>query len=164
VGRYIYAKVHTDLEGHKASLKELSERARVTAAQRVQTAAFAPQLLERITAFDDLVLARPRSTLGSILLPLKLAVQTRWAAVRLIWFARAQLRKQARKSPIVRAERKRLQSVVSRFVKEHLKRVRRVAELESYERLFSLWHVFHLPFFYMMVVAAIIHVLAVHMY
>jgi hypothetical protein len=45
-----------------------------------------------------------------------------------------------------------------------LKRVRRVAELGSYERMFSLWHVFHLPFFYMLVVAALIHVLAVHMY
>jgi hypothetical protein len=45
-----------------------------------------------------------------------------------------------------------------------MRRVRRVAALQSYERLFSIWHVFHLPFFYMLVVAALIHVLAVHMY
>jgi hypothetical protein len=74
------------------------------------------------------------------------------------------LRQQARRSPVVRAERKRLQRSVAAFVREHMRRVRRVAELGSYERLFSLWHVFHLPFFYMLVVAALIHVLAVHMY
>jgi hypothetical protein len=64
----------------------------------------------------------------------------------------------------VRAQRAELERSVSRFVREHLRRVRRVAELGSWERLFSLWHVFHLPFFYMLVLAALIHVLAVHMY
>jgi hypothetical protein len=77
---------------------------------------------------------------------------------------RRQLRAQARKSPIVAAQRKRLEKAMVRFVKEHLRRVRRVAELNSYERLFGLWHVFHLPFFYMLVVTAIVHVIAVHMY
>jgi hypothetical protein len=30
--------------------------------------------------------------------------------------------------------------------------------------MFGLWHLFHLPFFYMMVVTALVHVVAVHMY
>jgi hypothetical protein len=164
VGRYFYTKVHVDLDGHKATLRELSERARITAAERSQTRALVPQLLERMTAFDELVLKPPQGTLASLLLPLKLAVETRWAGLKLIRFARAALQRQARKSPIVREQRPRLQAAINRFIREHLKRVRRVAELNSYERLFSLWHVFHLPFFYMLVVAALIHVLAVHMY
>jgi hypothetical protein len=164
VGRYLYAKIHVDLDGHRATLTELSERARITAEQRMRTAALAPQLLERMTKFDELVLTPPQSATAAILLPLALAVKTRWTGWTLIRFARAQLREQARKSDVVRAQRKRLEGVTARFVKDHLRRVRRVAELGSYERLFSLWHVFHLPFFYMLVVAAIIHVLAVHMY
>lgn len=164
VGRYVYAKVHVDLDGHRASLGELSAKARITAADRSQAAALVPQLLERLTAYDASVLTPPQSTIASLLLPLKLAVQTRWTAARLIWYANRQLRAQARRSPIIRAERARLQRAVARFVREHLRRVRRVAELGSYERLFSVWHVFHLPFFYMLVVAALIHVLAVHMY
>jgi hypothetical protein len=164
VGRYVYAKVHVDLDGHRASLEELSARAKITAADRTQAAALVPQLLERLTAYDAAVLRSPQSMLASVLLPLRLAVETRWTAQRLIWYARGQLRQQARRSAVIRAERPRLQRAVNRFVKEHLQRVRRVAELGSYERLFSLWHVFHLPFFYMLVVAALIHVLAVHMY
>jgi hypothetical protein len=42
--------------------------------------------------------------------------------------------------------------------------MRKVAEFSFYERLFALWHVFHLPMFLLMVVAAIVHVLYVHMY
>ena len=164
VGRYVYAKIHVDLDGHRASLEQLSARARITVADRTQAAALVPQLLERLTAYDAAVLTPPQSMLGSVLLPLKLAITTRWAGQRLAWYAGWQLRQQARRSAVVREQRARLQRAVKRFIKEHLKRVRRVAELGSYERLFSLWHVFHLPFFYMLVVAALIHVLAVHMY
>jgi hypothetical protein len=164
VGRYVYARVHVDLDGHRATLGQLSAKARISVADRPQAAALVPQLLERLTAYDAIVLTPPRSALASLLLPMKLAVQTRWTAARLIWYARGQLRAQARRSAVIRAERRRLQRTVARFVREHLRRVRRVAELGSYERMFSVWHVFHLPFFYMLVVAALIHVLAVHMY
>ena len=50
VGRYVYAKVHVDLDGHRASLEQLGARARITAADRTQAAALVPQLLERLTA------------------------------------------------------------------------------------------------------------------
>jgi hypothetical protein len=164
VGRYVYAKVHVDLDGHRATLGQLSAKVRMTVTDRPQAAALVPQLLERLTAYDASVLTPPQGTIASLLLPLKLAVQTRWAATRLIWYARGQLKAQARRSPAVRAELPRLRRAMARFVREHLRRVRRVAELGSYERMFSVWHVFHLPFFYMLVVAALIHVLAVHMY
>ncbi len=164
VGRYVYAKVHVDLDGHRATLEHLAESARITAVQRREAAALVPGLIERITAYDAAVLERPAGNLDVLLLPLKLAIVTRWEAVRLSWFARAQLRLLARRSDIVRARRAELQASIGRFIHEHLRRVRRLAELRSYELLFSLWHLFHLPFFYMLVVAALIHVLAVHMY
>ena len=117
-----------------------------------------------LAAYDATVLAPRVGTIAVFLLPLRLAITTRWQALRLSWFARAQLRVLARRSPVVRAQRRELRADIGRFIHEHLRRVRRVAELRSYERLFSVWHVFHLPFFYMLVVAALIHVLAVHMY
>jgi len=164
VGRYLYMKIHVDLDGHRATLRDLSERARITAAQSAEIRALVPDLLERITAYDELVLAPHESGFATLALPIRLAIATRWRAFTLRRFARATLRKQAGKSAVIAAQRKRLEASTGRFVDEHLRHVRRVAELRSYERLFSLWHVFHLPFFYMLVVAALIHVLAVHMY
>jgi len=132
--------------------------------QRREAVALVPGLIERLTAYDAIVLTPPTSTLAAVLLPLKLAAKTRIEALRLSWFVRRQLRLLAQRSDIVRSQRAELQQSITRFIREHLKRVVRVAELGSYERLFSIWHVFHLPFFYMLVVAALIHVLAVHMY
>jgi hypothetical protein len=164
VGRYVYAKVHVDLDGHRASLETLSASARITAVQRREAVALVPGLLERLTAYDATVLAPPTGTLAVLFLPLRLAVTTRWEALRLTWYARSQLRLLARRSDVVRAQRRELSASIGHFVHDHLRRVRRVAELGSYERMFSIWHVFHLPFFYMLVVAALIHVGAVHMY
>ncbi len=42
--------------------------------------------------------------------------------------------------------------------------VRDAAQFHTYERLFSLWHIFHIPLVYMMVFSAFYHVYAVHAY
>lgn len=43
-------------------------------------------------------------------------------------------------------------------------RLVRVADFTVYERLFSLWHVLHIPLFFMMIISGIVHVIAVHIY
>ena len=39
-----------------------------------------------------------------------------------------------------------------------------LAEFQAYERLFSLWHALHLPLIFMLLVAAVVHIVAVHVY
>ena len=50
------------------------------------------------------------------------------------------------------------------LVSEYLNAVTRVAQFTAYERLFSLWHVAHIPFVYLMFISAVVHVCAVHIY
>lgn len=47
---------------------------------------------------------------------------------------------------------------------EYFDAVRRAAEFAFYDRMFRLWHLFHLPLFLILVFTAIIHIIAVHMY
>jgi hypothetical protein len=165
VGRYLHAKIYSDLDGHKRSLREMTERARLRAEDDgSRSAILVPQLLARMQAFDGMVMTPPESFLAILLQPLKVSVLTRLEAVNLRWYTAKQLRLLARKSVTIALERKKLKRATNRFVGEHLRRVRRIAAFSSCERLFSLWHVFHLPFFYMLIVTALLHVLAVHMY
>ena len=41
---------------------------------------------------------------------------------------------------------------------------RRVADYQAYVSLFSWWHVLHLPLFFLLLIAGIVHVVAVHVY
>ena len=46
----------------------------------------------------------------------------------------------------------------------YFSQVKRVYGFSIYERLFSLWHVLHIPLFIMMVISGVVHVIAVHLY
>jgi hypothetical protein len=164
IGRYLYTHVHTDLDGHRASLVELTRRARMCHEEGSRAAILLPRLLEQMRTLDEVVLSPPESVAATLVLPLRLALRSRWDTIRLSWYASRQLKALAKRSPAVAADRRRLGRTVARFIRNHQRKIRRVAELGSYERLFSLWHVFHLPFFYMLVLTALLHVLAVHMY
>ena len=50
------------------------------------------------------------------------------------------------------------------LVKAYCRHMRHAAYLTFFERLFALWHIVHMPLFMLMVVAAGIHIVAVHLY
>jgi hypothetical protein len=54
--------------------------------------------------------------------------------------------------------------LVCEALASYIKAIRDVAQFHSCERLFSWWHVFHVPLVYMMVLSAIYHIYAVHYY
>ena len=41
---------------------------------------------------------------------------------------------------------------------------RRMTEYKMYARLFSFWHVLHIPLFFMLLIAGIVHVVAINVY
>lgn len=49
-------------------------------------------------------------------------------------------------------------------IASYLRAVRDAAQFRTYERMFSWWHIFHIPLVYMMVFSAFYHVYAVHAY
>jgi hypothetical protein len=61
-------------------------------------------------------------------------------------------------------ERRRRSATLAALVNGYAAAARKVAALAFYERMFALWHTFHLPLFLLLVMAATIHVVAVHLY
>lgn len=164
IGRFLYAKVHHGLYGRKANLKELLAGVKLSTADVGGAAQVVPSLMQEIAEFDRQVLQPPKGVLASMALPLRLGVQTRAGRRRILAFVDEQLDEQSVVSPAVAQHRARLMRACTAFVTEHLRRVRRVAAFAAYERLFSLWHKVHLPFFYLLLITAVIHVVAVHVY
>jgi len=164
VGRFIYAKIHRGLYGRKANLKELLARVKLTQPGIGTLGLFVPELMKRIAVFDREVLVPPKGTLDSLTLPLVLAFKIRRQRIRLMRFTRQTLLFQADSSEVVAEHRAQLEQTVRQYVTEHLRHVHRVAEFTAYERIFSLWHKVHFPFFVTLVVTVVLHVLVVHLY
>lgn len=164
VGRFIYARVHRGLRGEQTTLKELQARAKFDQDEVRSRLAFAPAVEATLKAFEQAELrARPgwltwfRQVFW---LPLK-----QWLVYRRCMSdLYTPIRKLARHGSWSKADLHRREAISRKLVRRYLATVVRVAQYTAYERLFSLWHIAHIPFVYLLIVSAVVHVVAVHMY
>ena len=164
IGRYIYAHIHHGLYGRKLQLSELRARAENLHALSGRIG-FLPELISRLESAEQRLLKTgPKAPLLGFAKPPVVAVKAAVMRWRLHFYVRRSLRAVARRSTVMAAERRHLQSVACAYVDRRLAASRRVAGFEGYERLFSLWHALHIPLIFMMIIAALIHVVAVHVY
>jgi hypothetical protein len=164
MGRYIYSRIHYGLYGRKTTLIELQ-----SSAERLRslnhTVSFLPELVSRLETNEAQLLASgPYLPLLGIVKPLVVATNAIAARWRLRRYVRRALREAARRSPTLATHRKRLRRAAMTYIDTRLIATRRVAEFEAYERLFAVWHLLHVPMFFMLLVAAIVHVIAVNVY
>jgi hypothetical protein len=162
-GRYFYTQIHHGLYGNRATLKELR-----AAAQRLQgqstAVQFLPYLADRLEGAEQRLISMSKWPGLNLLSPVLLGVSTLYAKLRLHRHIRLELLAAARTSATLAQHRPRLNAVAREYVDRRLNAARRVGTFQAYERLFSLWHVLHLPLFFMLLIAGIVHVIAVHIY
>ncbi len=163
VGRYIYGHVHNGLYGRKLELRELRadvEKLRSSSG----SVGFVPELITRLESAEQRLL-RVGSRLWGLgyLKPLVVGLATLRARARLGRYIRGLLHATPGE-PAVRAEHEHTCQLARAYVDRRLTATRRVAEFDGYERLFSLWHSLHIPMIFVMVIAAIIHVIAALVY
>lgn len=164
IGRVIYVRVHRGLHGERTTLRELQQRAGLTESDARSRLRFAPAVEARLLAFERRELASAPGW-ATYLRQVVVLPWQQWLTYRAcVTELREPLRVQAQErgwSPDKAVERQRQAQVM---VWRYLNAVVRVAQFSAYERVFALWHVAHLPFVFLMVVSAIVHVVAVHAY
>jgi hypothetical protein len=163
-GRFIYVRIHHGLSGAHWTLAELNVLIGASDAQVHSRLAFAPGVERRLHAFREQV-ERREATLGG-----------RIAAFLLAAFRASQVRRQCRRELAIALQARaaavgwngeqcrRAAAKSARLVDDYLDAVRRAAQLATYERIFSWWHVLHLPLVWLLVLSAVVHVVAVHAY
>jgi len=164
VGRYLYAQIHHGLYGEKSSLRSLIEEMQQSLANITTSGPVIEDFLEQFAALDRAVLEPPSDVLQSVSRPFLFAFRTRWAYLKMSMKLRKEMADKAIPAGSSNREEKKKVQAVRRDLRRHLNQIRKVAHLSFFERLFSLWHILHLPFFFMLVISAIVHIIAVHMY
>jgi len=164
VGRYLYARIHHGLYGNKSSLRQLITAMQASEARTSSNPGFSAPTRRILTELSEAVLVRPPSLVTAVIQPIKLSIKTHWLYFRLKRELYATIDSQAQTSPVIGQHRQNLRRVSAKYLHARLAEIRRVAQFGLFERLFALWHVIHVPFFILLVLSAIVHVLAVHMY
>ena len=163
VGRFVYTKIHHGLYGRQATLQERQERlGRASGAVRSKLR-FSDDLERRLAAFEAYATAERAGLFGARRF-LAVALRARWLHRRTLREIRRVLAAAALEQRWTREQVATRLRIARRMLEDYLDSLQDVAQFRVYERLFSLWHVLHVPFVYMLVICAIVHVVAVHMY
>jgi hypothetical protein len=150
VGRYIYARIHHGLYGHKLNIIEL-ERDQQMAEALINQSGEGQQMvvdaLAKLKAMQDYAHA-PLGPLAACWRLFTISPRTRLLAWR--------LRRQLANTPVS----KRFYDYLNSYIDCLLK----MSGFTFFDRLFSLWHTLHMPIFFMLVITGLVHVWAVHRY
>lgn len=164
IGRHIYAHIHRGLYGRKSSLTELQADLTKSLENSHGLATLLPALTAKLeTLATEVQGCAVTGTMDT-------GTSLKWTFKQYsVWFslwvtARRELKARATESKTVARDYRRLRKASSAYVRRFVRLTGRVAQFTLYEKMFSLWHVLHMPFFFMMVISALLHVLAVHMY
>ena len=164
VGRFIYTKIHYGLYGRQATLRERQAHLGLSGESLKSKFHFAPRIEQRLKALEAYTTGETRWAFFGVPRLVAVTVRVRWVYWQSMREMRRILLRAARRDdwePKKLAHRLR---VARRILRGYLFEVKEVAQFRTYENLFSLWHLLHVPFVYMLVLSAIVHVVAVHMY
>ncbi|MEQ1617441.1 MAG: hypothetical protein ABL883_03730 [Terricaulis sp.] len=163
IGRYIYSRIHRGLYGGKLEARELLEEAqafREGLGSDLSGAAWQAQF----KALEREAMPQARGFFAALTHAARVGDHSHRSERALLRDFEADIRARAGASPWSgRQSRDTLSEGRARIRRYHTV-LRRTASLAVYERLFAAWHVLHLPLFYMLILTALIHVVAVHLY
>lgn len=159
LGRYFYAKIHYGLYGSQATLHELQQGSNWNLNRLTNELSYLPRLKEQLQAYEVAAVKAGQGLLSIIAIPW-LAVTTQMAYWRLWQQCKHAIRAEITDPTLRRRQMKQTRS----NLRSYFAAARKVAEFGFYVRLFSLWHVLHLPLFIMMLITGIVHVITAHMY
>lgn len=165
-GRFFYTKIHHGLYGRQATVNEL--KAELESSGDVKsTFSFAPEIEKKLEEFRANSEKNAQAGKLGLVKFVAIGIQTEMLSRSLVKELHDVMHEQAREKNFTPAQIKSMEGMFVEYkdlIRSYLSAVRDASQFHTYERLFSYWHVFHIPLVYMMVFSAFYHVYAVHAY
>lgn len=153
VGRYLFRQTHKGLYGKQLNYEELRNQHLIYKKNLQQSSLNTDQVCLLLDEIESISNDPDKSLIHS------------WKNILKVRKKSKQLYRQLKKlTKKITVQQRHPIIDLKTNVQAELQTLQSMAGLAFYNRLFSIWHVVHLPFFYMLIVTAIVHVVVVHMY
>jgi hypothetical protein len=164
VGRYLYSRIHRGLYGRKAAVREILADAEALRGFVDADLHLAGHVVAQLNSFSRVGMAAPKGLLSGLFLIPAIRLQGSLVRMRLIAEARRVITTEGERRGWSRRVQHRMLAQTAELVTLHIAAINKAAAFAFYERLFGIWHVLHVPLFFLLVIAAIIHVYAAHFF
>lgn len=164
IGRFVYRHIHRGLYGKQVTLTDAESELKIILTNMGSVFSLCPNIEPQLKTFNQMALEKldnyPQRTWRFITL--------RWKARQLMHTlqrdAKKALKQEAKQRHWSRNELLLSYNLAKQQMNSYVNAIVQVAQLTGWERLFSLWHLAHVPFMYLLVLSGIVHVIAVHIY
>jgi hypothetical protein len=164
-GRYIYTRVHRGLSAVRFDLNTLlASSSRLLAMIGEDTGGNNALIAKHMADFAAAAIASNRDLMTSLWTAMMLPLRVSFARSSMMREVRATLARNTKINGWPRAERGERLRHARQHVNEFLYFASRASQLRFWEHMFSLWHVLHVPLFFVLLVSGVVHVVAVHLY
>jgi len=165
VGRYIYSQVHNGVHGARLDVGSLLAKAtRLMQGMEGDIGGASGAVAKAFADFSESALPKTSRVAPNLINTVTLPFSARYARGRMMSEVRAAVMANAMAQNWTRKEQKKQIELARQHVFEFVQAVSRAAQLTLWERMFSLWHLFHVPLFFLLLVSGVVHVIAVHLY
>jgi hypothetical protein len=164
LGRFVFTGMYVGLEGKKATLREMEAFLGKVSDEARHAFDLVPEVKRSLEEYRADTMAARAFTWGKILNFLAIG----WQGERLIAKARRQvlpmLRREARLKNWTRGKYVAEKKVFYELIEDYVNAIDMTARYAYWENLLAWWQLAHVPLAYVLLITAIVHVIAVHMY
>jgi len=164
IGRFLYRHIHKGMYGQHLTMRDADEDLKSSADDLRSIFAAYPKIQARLADFRTYAFAHEPNLRKRVLRFMTLRSRGHRLSLMIRNGMKRALAKAKHESALNRRERILTYQLAKQKTDAFVDAVCEAAQLSSWERLFSLWHVLHVPFLYLLIVSGIVHVVAVHMY
>ncbi len=165
-GRFFYTKIHHGLYGRQATVSEL--RAQLEDSGDIESVfSFAPKIEQSLEDFRHRADVYTKTKKLGLISFITIGYQRAKLSKQLGKALRIVMHDKANENNFSATQIANMENLYDEYhekIERYLDAVRDASQFHTYERLFSLWHIFHIPIVYMLVFSGFYHVYAVHAY
>ena len=164
VGRFVYRHIHHGLYGRKATLAEVEQQMKESVESMHTVFGLVPSIGEKLSGFQSFALGKLDGAWAHtwhFMILRHRGHSIARAARREAWHA---IDRMGREKNWSRYEVSAQRRMVKEQIDNYVEAICSTATFVTWERLFALWHVVHVPFIYLFFFSVIVHVIAHYMY
>jgi hypothetical protein len=163
-GRYIYVKIHYGLYGSKAAFEEIRTDSEFLNINMGMLFSLVPEAKTQLANYEEEILASVNHSVSGYFRRTRIRLKGNRLYKQISDQYKRRFRRVAVKQKLTKREYRHALTHNIRLLSMHKRVLLKLNDLNYYERLFSAWHILHLPLFIMMVITGLIHIYAVHVY
>jgi len=158
VGRYLYSQVKFDLTTNRNILKNIQTKLNQQVLKA--NASIAGEIEKLLKGFMVMAFVTPKNSFQAVSLLASIEIRS-----RIVYIQITQLKNPANNNgKAISHNTRTFDGSQKQILRDYINLLSKIARNSAYQQLFALWRIGHVPVIYLLLVTALAHVLAVHMY